>query len=143
MPGDTSSFYCLIVKNTWQKISRYYNRRLAAYGLSVPKALLLLELSCSSGVNPSFLSKHLDLDSSSMTGLLSRMENAGLIERKADPKDRRGVQVFLTEKGLGLQKNIYTLVGELDERIGHQIPPEESTAFRRVMSLISKELSND
>jgi DNA-binding MarR family transcriptional regulator len=143
LAGDTSSYYCLIVKNTWQKISRYYNRRLAAYGLSVPKALLLLELSHSSGMNPGFLSKHLDLDSSSMTGLLSRMEKIGLIERRADPKDRRGVQVFLTDKGLELQKNIYSLVGELDKRIGQRIPRKESAAFRRVMTLISKELSNE
>lgn len=143
MPGETSSFYCLIVKNTWQKISRYYNKRLSAYGLSVPKALLLLELSTTTGVHPRFLSEHLNLDSSSMTGLLSRMEQSGLLERRADPEDRRGVQVFLTEKGLELQRTIHTLVAELDERVQQRIPPEDTAAFRRVMSLISRELSNE
>lgn len=143
MSLDTSSFYCLMVKNTWQKISRYYNKRLSAFGLSVPQALLLLELSPTVGVHPRFLSDHLNLDSSSMTGLLSRMERTGLLERRADPEDRRGVQVFITEKGLELQRTIHTLVGELDERVQKRIPPEDAAAFRRVILLISRELSNE
>lgn len=143
MSLETSSFYCLIIKNTWQKISRYYNKRLSAYGLSVPKALLLLELSPNVGVHPRFLSAHLNLDSSSTTGLLSRMEKDGLLERRADPEDRRGVQVFITEKGQNLQRTIHTLVAELDDRLQQRIPNEDTLTFRRVMSAISRELTID
>lgn len=141
MAEDTVKYYCLIIKNTWQKIARYYNRKLSVYGLSVPQALLLLELSLSTGVNPRFLSERLTLDSSSMTGLLSRMEKAGLLERRADHHDRRKVQVFLTPKGAELQKSIFALVSEIDDRLSQKIPPEETVVFRRVTSTIARELS--
>ena len=143
MTADTPGYYCLIIKNTWQKIARYYNRRLAAYGLSVPQALLLLELSLSAGLNPRILSERLTLDSSSTTGLLGRMESAGLLERRADSKDRRKVLVFLTPKGAELQQSIFSLVGEIDDRIGQKIPPEETAIFRKVASTITRELSID
>jgi DNA-binding MarR family transcriptional regulator len=132
-----------MIKNTWQKIARYYNRRLSAYGLSVPQALLLLELSLTAGVNPHFLSERLTLDSSSMTGLLSRMETAGLLERRADHDDRRKVQVFLTSKGAVLQKTIFSLVSEIDDRLSTKIPAEETAIFRRVTSTIARELGNE
>jgi len=141
--GESSGYYCLIIKNTWQKLSRHYNRSLASFGLSVPQALLLLELSPTIGINPRTLSENLNLDSSSTTGLLGRMENTGLLERRADPGDRRGVKVFLTPKGARLQQSIYQLVGELEERLSKKISPEEAAVFRRVMGTIARELSHD
>ena len=83
------------------------------------------------------------MDSSSTTGLLGRMENTGLLERRADPGDRRGVKVFLTPKGARLQQSIYQLVGELEERLSKKISPEEAAVFRRVMGTIARELSHD
>lgn len=141
MGADTPGYYCLIVKNTWQKIARYYNHRLATYGLSVPQALLLLELSLTAGINPHFLSERLTLDSSSTTGLLGRMEKSGLLERRADSKDRRKVLVFLTPQGAELQQSIFALVGEIDDRIGQRIPSEETAVFRKVTSMIAREMS--
>jgi len=44
-----------------------------------------------------------------MTGRLDRLERAGLVARRPDPDDRRGVLVRLTDKGAGL-------IGQLIER---------------------------
>ena len=92
--------FCLLIKNTWQKLSRYYNQRLAGFDLTVPKALLLLEISPGGGESPKSLGTKLDLESSSMTGLLNRLEKKGLIERRRDPRDRRGLLIFLTPNGI-------------------------------------------
>ncbi|MGD9155649.1 MAG: hypothetical protein PVG90_09130, partial [Bacillota bacterium] len=56
---------CLLLKNTWQKLSRYYNQRLAEHDLTVPKALLLLEIAPDSGKNPKALVKELVVENSS------------------------------------------------------------------------------
>jgi MarR family transcriptional regulator, lower aerobic nicotinate degradation pathway regulator len=48
------------------------------------------------------LARHLELDKSSVTGLVDRAEARGLVERVADPDDGRAVRVRLTRKGRAL-----------------------------------------
>ncbi|WP_432843982.1 MarR family winged helix-turn-helix transcriptional regulator [Dactylosporangium sp. CA-092794] len=45
------------------------------------------------------LGQHLGLDKSSTTGLVSRAEKRGLVQRSPSPYDGRGVLVALTEQG--------------------------------------------
>ena len=51
------------------------------------------------GVTPGQLLQSVMLSSGGMTSRLDKLEAAGLIERGPDPSDRRGVMVFLTQKG--------------------------------------------
>lgn len=48
------------------------------------------------------LARHLELDKSSVTGLVDRAERRGLVERVADPDDGRAVRVRLTKDGRAL-----------------------------------------
>lgn len=136
-----SPLFCLLIKNTWQKLSRYYNQRLSKYDLTVPKALLLLEIAPDSGRTPGFLAKSLDLENSSMTGLLDRLAKKELIVRKPNPNDRRGVLIFLTSKGVQARNTIKSLVEELDRKLRTELSPEEIKVFRRVISIINKQIS--
>jgi DNA-binding MarR family transcriptional regulator len=131
---------CLLLKNTWQKLSRYYNQRLAEYDLTVPKALLLLEIAPDTGKNPKALIKELAIENSSMTGLLDRLEKQGLVERRPDPHDRRGVLIFLTPLGIRARKTIKTLVEELDHKIHETVDTDDIKTLRRVMAVISKQI---
>jgi DNA-binding MarR family transcriptional regulator len=138
--GNTPPLFCLLLKNTWQKLSRYYNQRLSGYDLTVPKALLLLEISPESGKNPKSLAKSLDLENSSITGLLDRLEKQGLVKRRPDPKDRRGILIFLTPEGIAARQAITTLVEAMDRRIREAISGDDTKTFRRVMAIISKQI---
>ena len=53
-------------------------------------------------LTPSELSRATMLTSGAMTNRLDRLEARGLVRREADPGDRRGVRVVLTERGLEL-----------------------------------------
>jgi DNA-binding MarR family transcriptional regulator len=48
------------------------------------------------------LARQLELDKSSVTGLVDRAERRGLVERVADPDDGRAVRVRLTKAGRAL-----------------------------------------
>ena len=50
--------------------------------------------------SPGYLAVHAELSSGAMTNRLDRLEEAGLIRRQPDPRDRRGIQVELTEAGI-------------------------------------------
>lgn len=141
MENSSPPLFCLLIKNTWQKLSRYYNQRLSGYDLTVPKALLLLEISPDGGENPKSLSAKFDLESSSMTGLLDRLEKKGLIERRPDPDDRRGVLIFLTSHGIEARETIKSLVEQLDRKLQEALPAEDIKTFRRIISVVSKQIS--
>jgi DNA-binding MarR family transcriptional regulator len=49
--------------------------------------------------SPGKLAKHKELSSGAMTNRLDQLEEAGLVRRLPDPRDRRAVQVELTEEG--------------------------------------------
>ncbi len=141
MESISPPLFCLLIKNTWQKLSRYYNQQLAGFDLSVPKALLLLEISPEGGENPKTLAAKLDLESSSMTGLLDRLEKKGFIERRPDPNDRRSILIFLTQSGITARQNIKALVEKLDRKVQEALSADDVKAFRRIISVISKQIS--
>jgi DNA-binding MarR family transcriptional regulator len=49
--------------------------------------------------SPGELAESLELSSGAMTNRIDRLEEAGFVRRTPDPKDRRGVQVELTDEG--------------------------------------------
>lgn len=53
-------------------------------------------------LSPTTLAKSLLVSSGTMTNRLDRLERRALIERKANPRDRRAVDILLTRKGLEL-----------------------------------------
>lgn len=101
---------------------------------------MLLEIAPDIGRTPGFLANELDLENSSMTGLLDRLEKKGLILRKPNPNDRRGILIFLTPEGIRARDTIKSLVEELDSKLRAELSQEEIKVFRRVISIINKQI---
>ena len=85
-------------------INRLYRPVLSKLGLTYPQYLVMLALWETSPRTVGALGEALYLDSGTLTPLLKRMEQAGLVERRRDPDDERRVQVSLTEDGRALRK---------------------------------------
>ena len=74
-------------------------RHLAELDLTAAQAQLLLNLDPSRPVPMNELAGTLGCDASNVTGLVDRLEARNLIERRADPDDRRVKMVAVTEAG--------------------------------------------
>ena len=85
-------------------INRLYRPVLSELGLTYPQYLVMLALWEQSPRTVGALGEALYLDSGTLTPLLKRMEQAGLVERRRDPEDERRVQISLTEDGRALRK---------------------------------------
>ncbi len=87
-----------------RKFRRELEQTLAEHGLTWAEWKVLGSLwhahhdvpHCSS---PGELAAELELSSGAMTSRLDKLERAGLVRRRPDPEDRRGVKVELTEAG--------------------------------------------
>ena len=83
-----------------QYLDRSVNEALAIHGLSLGQFDILATLRrTTGGLTPTQLMRSVALSSGGMTSRLDRLEEAGWLQREADPADRRGVKVVLTKAG--------------------------------------------
>jgi MarR family transcriptional regulator, organic hydroperoxide resistance regulator len=94
---------CFALYGAANRMTRLYRPLLDALGLTYPQYLAMLVLWERSPRTVGALGDALDLDSSTLTPLLKRLEAGGLIERRRDPEDERRVIVGLTDKGRALR----------------------------------------
>lgn len=84
-------------------VTQCYQPVLDELGLTYPQYLVLLVLWETDSVNLKTLSEKLYLQSNTLTPLLKRMQEMGLIDRVRSQQDERSVVISLTPKGKQLQ----------------------------------------
>ncbi len=115
------------------------NRIAARAGVTYRELLLLAALRRAApafSLSPGQLLKECFAPSSTMTRQLDRLASLGLVERKPDPNDRRGVLVKLTARGKRLIDSTLTLGVLGDERelqTIHILRTEEIEALNRIL----------
>ena len=100
---------CFALYGAANRVTRLYRPLLDALGLTYPQYLAMLVLWEASPRTVGALGAALDLESSTLTPLLKRLEGQGLIARTRDPKDERRVIVALTDAGLALRDQAKTV----------------------------------
>ena len=94
---------CFALYGAANRVTRLYRPMLDALGLTYPQYLAMLVLWEASPRTVGALGEALDLESSTLTPLLKRLETQGLVARTRDPRDERRVVVTLTEAGAALR----------------------------------------
>ncbi|PLR25609.1 MarR family transcriptional regulator [Caulobacter zeae] len=90
---------CFALYSAANRVTRLYRPLLDALGLTYPQYLAMLVLWEHSPRTVGEMGQALDLESSTLTPLLKRLEGAGLIVRSRDPDDERRVIISLTDAG--------------------------------------------
>lgn len=107
-----------------RRVTSAVSGELRSIGLSIPQFDLLSTLTEREGLSQQDLAQRLYVTKGNVSGLLDRMVEAGLVERRAIPGDRRSNALHLTpkgrelaEKGLRLQRAyVARTLGALDPR---------------------------
>jgi DNA-binding MarR family transcriptional regulator len=117
-------------------IMQAYQPLLAKLEVTYPQYLVLLVLWEGDGVSVKDLGEQLYLDSGTLTPLLKRLEEAGLVRRARAGHDERVVEVFLTAEGKRLKKRAEEIPQELLCRIG--LPLEKVLRLRDDVKVLFK-----
>ena len=97
------NFLCFAIYSTANAVTRAYQPRLAALGLTYPQYLVMVVLWEEENQTVKAIGEKLSLDSGTLTPLLKRLETAGLITRRRDTVDERQVLIGLTADGRAMR----------------------------------------
>lgn len=140
MPSDgrsateISSRLFRLVGHVEQMVGRIY----AKYGLNRPEADLLSTLLRAGKPMPaSYLAASVMCSTGTMTNRLDRLERDGMVRRRNDPDDRRGVLIGLTPQG---RKAIEAAIAEREAVDAELIPGLSSKKRQALVGLLRESL---
>jgi DNA-binding MarR family transcriptional regulator len=113
-----SNQLCFALHSTTLALGRVYQRVLAPLGLTYTQYLAMLVLWERERVSVKDLGAALILDSGTLTPLLKRLEQAGLVERRRDEADERRVLVAPTAQGWSLRQRALEVPHRIMEACG-------------------------
>jgi len=131
MRGEDCIFFQLA--KAAQTGSRFWSQKVAALNLTATQAVVVRFLFDRDEVSSSELGSRTDLDSATLTGILDRLEAAGIAERKPNPTDRRAIHIHLTEKGKEVGKEVSRLMGLANAEFLGGMNPSEERELRRLL----------
>lgn len=111
---------CFALYAASNAMTRLYRDHLEPLGLTYPQYLVLLVLWEQDGLAVKTLGERLHLDSGTLTPMLKRMEQAGLLSRSRNPDDERQVTISLTKQGRALKDD----VAKMHANLGCLLPLE-------------------
>ena len=131
-----------IFRTTWLAINKMYNEEAAQFETSMATGFALLSIDPEHGTPSTSLGPKMGMEATSLSRTLKSMEEKGLIERKPNPEDGRGVIIHLTE--FGREKRAYSRekVLTFNDAIRNNIAPEKLQHFYEVADLINNMISN-
>ncbi len=127
-----------VLRATWQAVSRMYNEEAAKYGATMATGFALLSLDRDKGTPSTALGPKMGMEASSLTRTLKSMEERGLIIRKKNPEDGRGVLIYLTDFGREKRELSRNNVLKFNDRVRDLIPAEKLQNFMEVTETINE-----
>lgn len=108
------------------------------YGISIPQYLCLNFLnSCEDyRATAKEIGAHLNLNASTVTGIVSRLEKKGALAKLPNQTDKRSTYIYLTAIG---QKTVNSIPDLLHEKLTHKLKslsPEELENLQKAMELL-------
>lgn len=117
-------------------LRRAFDDRVRSVGITGPQARLLLFIARTEGENQGFYAEQLDVEPITLCRMVDRMADAGLIERRRDPADRRAWRLHLTDKSKAMVLGLRGCVDRLVEETLAGISATEREVFARILTTI-------
>lgn len=116
----------LLMEIAARRLHRQVDARLKkATGVSASQAAVLFLLLRKGERRMGAMCEVLALGAPAMTGLVDRMDKAGLVTRSRDKTDKRGALVDLTEKGRQAAEIADSVLREFNNALAHQLGENE------------------
>ena len=121
-------------------LKTYSDQRARCLGISRAQWVVLIRLDRTEGLKQSELAEILELQPISLTRVLDRLAENGLIERRADPHDRRVNRLYLTPAAKPLIGKLVDLGLEMMNTVLDGLDEEDTTRLLRDLGVMKDNL---
>jgi DNA-binding MarR family transcriptional regulator len=122
-------------------LRRSFDARARGIGVTRPQWQVLTLLSFNGGINQGGLAELLEVEPITLGRMIDRLQDAAMVERRADPTDRRAWKLFLTEKGQGLLDELRPFARDTYEAALEGVDEAELAAVMAVLGRMRANLS--
>ena len=127
-----------ILRATWQAVARMYNEEASKYDASMATGFALLSIDKEGGTPSTSLGPKMGMEATSLTRTLKSMEEKGLIVRKKNPEDGRGVLIYLTPFGKEKRELSKNTVLKFNEAVKANVSEQKLQHFIEVSEIINE-----
>ena len=131
--------FAFTIMDVARLMKTYADQRARQFGISRAQWAVLIRIERTEGLKQSELAEMLDLQPISLTRLLDRLAENGLIERRADPNDRRANRLYLKPAAKPLLGQLAALGTDV---MGTVLKGVDEPAIERMLKELGRVKSN-
>jgi DNA-binding MarR family transcriptional regulator len=131
-----------VLFDTSRLMSTRFDQRAKGLGLTRAQCHVIVHLVRQEGINQARLAELLELEPISLARCLDRMEQAGWIERRPDPTDRRARLLYLTEKAKPVFDQILDVAAQVRQEALSGLSPGERDQLLELLQQVRGNLSD-
>jgi DNA-binding MarR family transcriptional regulator len=126
------------IRKTWYNITKMYNRTATEYMASMALGMIILNIDITDGTPSTQLGPNMGMEATSLSRSINKLEDAGVIERKPDPNDKRKSVIHLTPLGMDWRVVAKDVVIKFNQKIQSHFEKEEMETFFAILKKINK-----
>ncbi len=126
---------CLIflLAKAYQRAHSAFKMKLAPFGITPVQHLILAVLGEEDFLSSAEISARVAMDGATLSGVLDRMTEAGLIKREENPQDRRSIRVSLSPKARRMREGLADQRKSINEELTARFSLEEKILLKRML----------
>ncbi|MBB5986280.1 MarR family winged helix-turn-helix transcriptional regulator [Sphingobium lignivorans] len=130
-----------VISDVARLFRRRFDERTRSLGITGPQMRALVAIMRFPGINQGALADRLDVEPITTCRMVDRLEQAGLVERRRDPLDRRAWQLYLTEAAEPVTEKLQAIGQTVLTESLDGIAPEERDATLALLDRIRTNLT--
>ncbi len=135
LAGFTPYRLAVAAQRLSEQLAREYSRR---FGISTPEWRVLVHLTQADNVSVRDLEARVAMEKSKASRAASRLENNGLISKQVNARDRRLIQLSLTDKGKELMSVMLPMAEQFQKDIEARLGPDLKNLESGLNALLSE-----
>ena len=139
-PNESPGF---VVRETNIAVGNALRRRLSKYGLTLGQYYIMRALWINEGQSQRALSEAVGTTEPTTASVLRMLEKNGLIRRTRNQQDRRTINIFLTENGLEIKRELLLMAMGVNETATRGLSQHDIEEIKRLMRAMSANLLKD
>ncbi len=125
-----------LLADTSRLMRRSFDARARSIGVTRSQWQVLVTLRRHEGINQGGLAEQLDVEPITVCRMVDRLQEAGLVERRADAADRRSWRLYLTQRAHGILELLRPLADALMDDATDGMTADEHETLMRLLGQV-------